>query len=189
MANSTVDKILDCAHRLLIHYGYNGFSYADIAQGVAISKPSIHHHFPAKVDLGVAVLRRYREQVNGMLASADQAGLGPRQQLEGYIDYWRQCIAQQDAPFCVCAMLAAEMPALPQPIRDEVEAHFRDIQAWLANIIQTGGADGSLQPQRQPEEQAAQVMALVHGAMLAARALDEPLFFDMLSKRMLTGLV
>jgi TetR/AcrR family transcriptional repressor of nem operon len=189
MPSTTLDKILDSAHQLLINRGYSGFSYADIAQEVPISKPTIHHHFATKADLGVAVVRRYRENVGNLLRSAGSGRASGRQQLEGYIGYWRECIDRQTSPFCVCAMLAAELPALPQPIQAEVSAHFRELAAWLASVIEMGGRDGSLAQQAAPEQKAAQVMATVHGAMLAARALQSPGEFDMVVRQTVAGLL
>ncbi|MDP2026901.1 TetR/AcrR family transcriptional regulator [Sulfuriferula sp.] len=36
--------------------GFNDFSYADIANEVGIRKASLHHHFPTKTDLGLALI-------------------------------------------------------------------------------------------------------------------------------------
>ena len=36
-------------------------SFQDIASEVGIKKPSIIHHFPTKAELGVAIIRRYRD--------------------------------------------------------------------------------------------------------------------------------
>ncbi|WP_457154700.1 TetR/AcrR family transcriptional regulator, partial [Mesorhizobium sp. P5_C1] len=47
----TSDQILSSARNFIVSGGYNGFSYADIAEVVGIRKASIHHHFPSKVDL------------------------------------------------------------------------------------------------------------------------------------------
>ncbi|REM97679.1 TetR/AcrR family transcriptional regulator, partial [Mycobacterium tuberculosis] len=44
-------EIVGHARSLLESGGYNGFSYADIAARVNISKASIHHHFPSKAEL------------------------------------------------------------------------------------------------------------------------------------------
>jgi TetR/AcrR family transcriptional repressor of nem operon len=45
--SSTAAQIVASARSLLATRGYNGFSYADVAEAVGISKPSIHHHFPS----------------------------------------------------------------------------------------------------------------------------------------------
>ncbi|HIE19064.1 TPA: TetR/AcrR family transcriptional regulator, partial [Candidatus Bathyarchaeota archaeon] len=35
--------------------GYGGFSYSDLSKALGITKASIHHHFPSKEELGLAV--------------------------------------------------------------------------------------------------------------------------------------
>ena len=44
-------EIIQRTNELLASCGYNGFSYADIAELLDVRKASIHHHFPAKADL------------------------------------------------------------------------------------------------------------------------------------------
>jgi len=188
MTHPTLERILDCAHGLLAMHGYSGFSYADVARLAAIGKATVHHHFPAKTDLAVAVVQRYRARAGALLGAASLAAPSGRARLEAYVAYWRDCIRAQEAPFCVCALLAAEMPSLPQPLQAEVTAHFRALQSWLAGAVRLGIADGSLRPVAASERLGAELMASVHGAMLSARALDDPGVFDMLSARMLVAM-
>jgi len=47
-ALDTRTRILDTAEQLVRTRGYYGFSYADIADRIGISKPSIHHHFKTR---------------------------------------------------------------------------------------------------------------------------------------------
>jgi len=54
----TKKLILDIAEDLLLDRGYNGFSYKYIATSLNIKNASIHYHFPAKTDLGVAIIQR-----------------------------------------------------------------------------------------------------------------------------------
>ena len=63
MQNATADRIIATAHSLMAQLGYPGYSYADIAERVNIRKASIHHHFPTKVALDVAVLRNPRQSL------------------------------------------------------------------------------------------------------------------------------
>jgi TetR/AcrR family transcriptional repressor of nem operon len=49
-ASTTSDAILACARALIASGGYNGFSYADIADVVGIRKASIHL-YPVLEDL------------------------------------------------------------------------------------------------------------------------------------------
>src|ERR1700682_1229989 len=58
-APDTSQRILDIAERLVQTRGFNGFSYADIAGTLHVTKASLHYHFPAKADLGRRLIERY----------------------------------------------------------------------------------------------------------------------------------
>ena len=49
-APDTAQRILDIAERLVQTRGFNGFSYADIAGALAVTKASLHYHFPTKAE-------------------------------------------------------------------------------------------------------------------------------------------
>ena len=61
MSTGTREKLIENATDLVRMQGFAGFSYADLANAVGIRKASIHHHFPAKEDLGVAIVEAYTE--------------------------------------------------------------------------------------------------------------------------------
>ncbi|MCA8089277.1 TetR/AcrR family transcriptional regulator, partial [Burkholderia cenocepacia] len=56
MAVGTRDALVQAGEGLMRSMGYAAFSYADLAETVGIRKASIHHHFPTKEDLGVAIV-------------------------------------------------------------------------------------------------------------------------------------
>ncbi|MEL7519278.1 MAG: TetR/AcrR family transcriptional regulator, partial [Pseudomonadota bacterium] len=64
---STRDILTDLGEVAIRRFGYGGFSYADLARDAGIKKASIHHHFPAKADLGLAVLERYAQRLKETL--------------------------------------------------------------------------------------------------------------------------
>ena len=99
--------------QLIMRRGYSGFSYADIADAIDIRKASIHHHFPTKADLAVAVLQQSQANFDADMSLLDASGADALVQMRAYIGYWERCIADDSAPFCVAGMLGAELPALP----------------------------------------------------------------------------
>lgn len=169
-SSSTFDAILACARKLIVSGGYNGFSYADIAEVVGIRKPSIHHHFPTKVDLVTALLAQYRKEAEEGFQHLAAAIPDPLDQLRAYIQYWNTCISDASAPFCVCAMLASELPALPGEVALAVRAHFRFLSAWVTSVLERGAQQGTISLQYPARIEAEAFMATVHGAMLSARA-------------------
>jgi TetR/AcrR family transcriptional repressor of nem operon len=188
-ASSTSDDILDCARSLIIKGGYDGFSYADISKVVGIRNASIHHHFPTKVDLVRTLLARYREDAEAGIAELERNIPDPVGKLRAYTGYWRACIADGSAPFCVCAMLASQLPSLPDEIAMEVRAHFRTLSGWLASVLTQGAYLGQIQLDRTAEAEAELFLATVHGAMLSARAYGDSQPFAIITGALLDRIV
>src|SRR3954465_768363 len=187
--SSTADDILVCARSLIVAGGYSGFSYADIADVVGIRKASIHHHFASKVDLVRTLVARYREEAAAGMANLERQVSDPLELLRFYVGYWEACIADASAPFCVCALLASQLPVLPEEVGLEVRAHFRSLSAWLTSVLERGARHGQLQLVSTPHAEAEAFMAAVHGAMLSARAYGDPKIFGVVTGPLLERLV
>lgn len=179
--SDTANKLVAAAAQLIARVGYNGFSYADLAQQFGISKPSIHHHFPTKVDLAVAVVEQARRGIRTQIAALDHGSPVAMEQLQGYTGYWERCIKDQTAPFCLAAILAAELPSLPAPLVASVRGHFVDLTEWLSRVLALGVKQGTMRLEAPIEIEAERFMASVYGAMLAARAFDDPKRFATLA--------
>lgn len=188
---TTQQKLIDSARYLIQTRGYNGFSYADVAEEVQVRKASIHHHFPAKSDLAKAVVEESRAVIVEQTRMLDGDAFDPDEQLRMYTGYWEKCIADASAPFCVAGMLASELPTLPADLAQEVRAHFRDLSNWLEVVMTRGAQLGRFQLQGSARQEAESFMAMVYGAMLAARAYgDSRVFSDIVAsalKRLAPG--
>lgn len=175
-------EIVEQTKLLLAAGGYHGFSYADVSERVHIGKPSIHHHFPTKADLVLTVVAQHREQARDGLAALDQHVQDPLGRLTAYADYWATCIREGTMPMCICAMLAAELPLLPQAIADEVRAYFGELTAWIASVFESGISTGQFHLRDSVQVEAQAFMSTLHGAMLTARALGDPKVFASISR-------
>lgn len=175
--SNTSEDILACSRALIVAGGYNGFSYADIAEVVGIRKASIHHHFPNKVDLVKAIVVQHRQATAAGIEQMQQAIPDPLGLLRAYARYWETCIEDLSAPFCVCALLAGELPVLPAEVAVEVRAYFRFLSGWMASVLERGVQQGTIRLAQSPEVEAEVFMATVHGAMLSARAYGDAKVF------------
>ncbi|HEV2507000.1 MAG TPA: TetR/AcrR family transcriptional regulator [Mesorhizobium sp.] len=182
---SKADEILRCARTLIIRGGYNSFSYADISNVVGIRNASIHHHFPSKSDLVRKLVAQYREEAAAGLAELERNVSDPLEQLRAYVGYWESCIADATHSFCVCALLAGEIPVLPEAVVLEVRAHFRGLCDWLASVLERGDAQGRLTLTGTAHANAELFMATVHGAMLSARAYGDASTFGAITRPLL----
>ncbi|MFE0018805.1 TetR/AcrR family transcriptional regulator [Mesorhizobium sp. NPDC059054] len=184
-SQTKADEILSCARSLIIKGGYNSFSYADISSVVGIRNASIHHHFPSKSDLVRKLVAQYREEAAAGIAELERNVSDPLEQLRAYVGYWEGCIADATHPFCVCALLASEIPVLPEAVVLEVRAHFRGLSDWLASVLERGAAQGRLTLTGTARAEAEMFMATVHGAMLSARAYGDARTFGAITHPLL----
>ncbi len=152
---------------------------------VGIRKASIHHHFPSKSDLVRTLVAKYREEGEAGIAELERHVPDPLEQLRAYVGYWERCIADASHPFCVCALLAAEIPVLPEAVVLEVRAHFRRLSDWLTSVLERGAAQGRFALTGTAKAEAEIFMATVHGAMLSARAYGDATTFGAITHPLL----
>ncbi|EMD1678293.1 TetR/AcrR family transcriptional regulator [Klebsiella variicola subsp. variicola] len=182
-------EIMINTRQLLTAGGYKSFSYADLAERVGIRKASIHHHFPGKEDLVKAVVQEYRAEARAGMAAMDRQIDDPLAKVKGYAGFWSACIKDGTSPFCICVMLAVELPSLPAEIAAEVTGHFSDLSDWLAALLRAGEARGIFLLNETAEAEARTLMAGIHGAMLAARAFNNPAVFDQIASPLINKVV
>ncbi|ABR90568.1 transcriptional regulator, TetR family [Janthinobacterium sp. Marseille] len=188
-ANNTSEEIINCARSLIVAGGYNGFSYADISKVVGVRNATIHHHFPTKSNLVRTLIVNYRWEVQLGMAELERNVPEPVEQLRAYIQYWESCITDGTAPFCICALLATQLPALPEEVALEVSAHFRTLSDWLTLVLERGVANGSIRLTASAKDEAEGFMATVHGAMLSARAYKDAKIFGVITQPLLQRLL
>ncbi|MDB5380161.1 MAG: putative transcriptional regulator, TetR family [Rubritepida sp.] len=164
----TSARILAEAQRLVQTRGFNGFSYADIAAALGVTKASLHYHFPSKAELGRRLIDRYREHFLEALRRIDESGAEACGRLHAYIAIYERVLA--DDRMCLCGMLAAEYATLPGLMRDGLRTFFQANEDWLARLLAEGRAVGELDVAGDPREAANALTGALEGAMLVARA-------------------
>ena len=92
----TSARILDVAERLVQVRGFNGFSYADIAAELQITKAALHYHFASKADLGEALITRYADRFSAALDAVDNDGTGAGAKLAAYARLYQRVLTQQE---------------------------------------------------------------------------------------------
>ena len=166
----TRDRILDSAQRLIQLRGYSAISYADIARELGIRKASIHYYFPAKADLGDAVIARYAAMFEGSLTDvAGRSGLSRRDVVEAYFVPYMEFAATPDM-VCLCGALAGELPALPDAMQARLGRFFSFHQNWLTQVLTVGQDAGEFGLPVPPGKYAQMIVNLLQGALLIKRA-------------------
>jgi len=182
-ALETADRILEEAGQLAQQRGFNGFSYADIAAALKITKASLHYHFATKAELGRALIARYTERFQAALEAL--AGT-PVNVLRMYVKLYEDVLVRDR--MCLCGMFAAEYSTLPGPMRSELRRFFDKNEAWLARHLEQGRVNRDFQYQGSSVEMARMLTAGLEGAMLLARSFEEPERFTATAERLLAEL-
>jgi TetR/AcrR family transcriptional repressor of nem operon len=120
----TATKILDVAERLVQVRGFNGFSYADVAAELKITKASLHYHFAGKAELGEALIDRYAARFTEALAKIEGGPTDAPAKLDAYAKLYADVL--RGKRMCLCGMLAAEYRTLPKPMQSAVIRFFDD---------------------------------------------------------------
>jgi TetR/AcrR family transcriptional repressor of nem operon len=178
--------VLDVAEQLAQTRGYNGFSYADIAEQLGVTKASLHYHFPSKAELGCALIERYREIFGAALNEIDRRFDSPREKLGRYVGLY-DAVMNNDR-MCLCGMLAAEYATLPAPMQAGLRRFFDANEHWLTGVLESGRRAGSFSFHESPSERARVVLGALEGAMLVARSYRDPRRFQAAAKFVLADL-
>jgi TetR/AcrR family transcriptional regulator, transcriptional repressor for nem operon len=186
MPTATSDRILDTAERLVQIRGFNGFSYADVAEELDITKASLHYHFRGKAELGKALIDRYGERFTAALDEIYAAPTGSLAKLRAYADLYAGVM--DDERMCLCGMLAAEYRTLPGDMQDAVVAFFDANEAWLDKVLREGRKRGELAFTGSPRDVARAMISTLEGALLTSRPYSDPARFRATAQQMVKRL-
>ena len=174
------------AERLVQQRGFNGFSYADVASELGVTKASLHYHFAGKAELGEALISRYAQRFGDALAAVDARETGSPEKLDAYAALYSDVLKTQR--MCLCGMLAAEYGTLPQPMQAAVLRFFDENETWLEALLKAGREAGTLEFSGSARETARLIISALEGAMLVARPYGDVSRFQEAARALLAGL-
>jgi len=185
-SSATASRALDAAERLVQVRGFNGFSYADIAAELQITKASLHYHFATKADLGEALINRYSARFSEALVAVDAHDAAAPAKLAAYAKLYADVLSEQR--MCLCGMLAAEYPTLPLPMQAAVVGFFDHNEDWLEAVLEQGRDEGSLAFSGPARDTARMIVSGLEGAMLVARPYGDAARFQVAAASLLASL-
>lgn len=163
--------VLSEAEKLIRTCGYAGFSYADIAATIGITKASIHHYFPTKEKLVATAIEVYRARY---AEAFDQIEAGHSHALDRIDAYGRLYLAGLDQDLgCLCAALAIERDTLSEGLREATATFFKDHLDWLERTYVDGLSKGQVSDHLEAAHAAKLILSMLEGALLIERVLDK----------------
>jgi TetR/AcrR family transcriptional repressor of nem operon len=178
---NTRDLILDAAQELLQRRSYNAFSYQHIAVQLGIRNAAIHYHFPSKADLGIALIRRYRERYRNFRQEIEASTQDPWELLQGFFKIYVDYLEAGDM-VCPGGVLGAEFSAIPETMQEETRLMLREVYEWLISVLTRGLEAGRLRFSGSPESKALEIGCALQGALQIARCTDKSRFHAVLQQ-------
>jgi TetR/AcrR family transcriptional regulator, transcriptional repressor for nem operon len=176
MSTDTRTQLVADATRLVRRRGYAGFSYADLAETVGIRKPSIHHYFPFKEDLGVEIVDVYTERFKVSLADIWAEFDTASGRLSAYAELYREGLAVGEG--CLCGVLASELSGLPPALKSGVERFFALNIEWLERVLLDGAKAPGKRRLAAARQRAQIILSAFQGAVFVALATNATETFD-----------
>jgi AcrR family transcriptional regulator len=130
---TTRQKLIETAASLFSRQGFNATGMADILKAAEVHRGSLYHAFPAKKDLLLAVLERYRSGIGERLLDPSWAGVDdPIERVFALLARYRRFLADTDCYFgCPIGSLALELHDADEDVRAMLSANFN---AWTAAV-------------------------------------------------------
>ncbi len=162
--------------------GYNGFSTRDIADAVGIKAASVHYHFPAKSDIGVAVTERYTARFLESIGDPEGFPNNPTRALKTYIDAFRRALVK-DKKLCLCIVLGAESGGLPRDVSNTARIFFEKNLEWLQTAFESSFGTKPAESRKR----AALVLASLEGGLVLGKSLDDNSIFEHIAVSLLSA--
>ena len=164
-------RVLDVAAAAFQARGYHATSTHDIMREAGVTGGALHHHFPTKKALGLAVIRdRVGQAVEDTwiepIRTAPTAAVGiceVFQQLTATLDHRGTVLG------CPLNNLALELSLADPEFQQALQSIFERWQTALAEKLRADQAAGAL-TDVEPERLAAFIVAAYSGAMAMAKA-------------------
>ncbi len=177
MKSDTKTALLDVAEYAARARGFDGFSYAYLADAVGIRKASIHYHFPTKAALSMALMDRYHmtlEAECNRIRTSHVTGAG---QLLAITELYRDAL-NNGKTLCLCVSLISSRESLSEEVIQKIKAFRAMMITQIEAVLRLGQEDNSISGITDPVPEARAVLALLEGAHLAARAEEDVAVFD-----------
>lgn len=163
------EQIVNRATYCIKKHGYDSFSYKDLSDMVGITKATLHHHFPKKEDLGIAVCERIKMNFEDLTNQIDQL-----QEAKEKFIFLMENLPNElgEGDICPISSLQSEYNIIPASMQALITQLCNIEYSLLLDILEAGRADGSFKFSGSPESMAMVIITAYKGALQYSRAMN-----------------
>jgi AcrR family transcriptional regulator len=176
----TRGKILDAAYEAIIRKGFAGTSIDELVEATGITKSGFFYHFRDKGDLARQLLVRFLAEddavIDALKARAEQLVDDPLQQFLLFLNLYAETVDEMEAlhPGCLVAAIVYQEQVFDAEVR---RLNTEAVMRWRERFLTWFEAIDRVHPPVTPIDRLAladALSAIVEGAIVLAKALDEP---------------
>lgn len=175
------EQIVSLALDLLQTRGFENFSYQDLSRELGITKASIHHHFPKKEDLGIALCHAIEVWHEREFSKTRNYPGSTIEKLDCYVN---GCLryACGDKKVCPLSSLQSDIDTLPKAMRPALKRLDDHELDFIAELLQQGCESGELKFAGSVRSQAILFVLACKGALQYSRVHGGQIFDDTMTQ-------
>ncbi|MDA3440429.1 TetR/AcrR family transcriptional regulator [Acinetobacter bereziniae] len=169
---TTKERIVEAADRLFYERGYEGCSFADIANVVGISRGNFYYHFKTKDEILEEVILVRLTNTERLLEMWEAQGSRPDARIQSFI---RIVVTNQSKIMrygCPAGTLCTELAKLDHISQDEANKVLTLFRTWLRQQFKLLGRKDDA------DELAMHVLAFSQGVAVLAHAFHDKQFIE-----------
>ena len=165
--------VLDAAMDRFWRNGYEATSVRDLAAHMGITGASLYNAFGDKHALFRQVVERYAERSMRERISRLESTLPPKEAVRAFLGEIVERSMDGDRRGCLLVNTALEAAPEDPELRAEVAARLAEIEAFFRRAVTAAQRDGSIPPDRAPEDLARLLLGVTLGLRVLARSTPE----------------
>lgn len=167
---NTRRKLVQAGLQLMLSRGYSATSIDDVCSRAEVSKGSFYHFFSSKEEFGLAVLDAFFERGVARVEAGEHTGIrDPARRLEAFFDHMEKIAPELWRHGCLLGSFASELAESSPTIRGRVGELFDGLGDKMVPIFM-----GAVEDPGEARDLAEEMLALLEGTIIIARAHAEP---------------
>jgi len=171
--NNTKEKIIELARNHMMQLGYHSFNYKMIATELNIKNSAIHHYFPNKEDLGLAVITKDRADFEELVKSIEDETVEVKIEtiLKLYKTYFKT-----NNNLCLAGTFGSSYADIPERLQLGSSQNLTLVNDWLEKVLDEGKRVGLFNFTGSAADISDLWITMLTGSLIIGRLKGEPYF-------------
>jgi TetR/AcrR family transcriptional repressor of nem operon len=176
--NATQEKIVELARNYIQLLGYHSFNYKQIASQLNIKNAAIHHYYPAKEDLGLAVIEKDQADFAAFAKSIENAT--PTEKAEAMLQIYKQYF-NDGHKMCLISSIGSSYSGIPEKMQPSAKEHISLMMTWMDDVFNEGLQSGEFNFTGTAEDMTLRWTTNLQGSLITGRLRGEEYFNHVLT--------